>query len=64
MVNKLNNLRVFCDTSSLEIFVNGGEEVFTSRFYPTKNQKGIKIVGKNIKGKLTIYEMEAFNIEN
>lgn len=29
----LKELRIFSDTSSLEIFVNGGEEVFTTRVY-------------------------------
>ncbi len=60
----LQNIRILCDTSSLEIFINNGEEVFTSRFYPNKDNKNIKIEGKNLKGILDIYEMEAFKIEN
>ncbi len=35
-LESLEELRIFCDSSSIEIFVNGGEEVFTSRFYPEK----------------------------
>lgn len=32
--NELNQLRIYSDTSSLEIFVNDGECVFTSRIFP------------------------------
>ena len=63
-LDKLNNLRVLCDTSSLEIFINHGEEVFTTRFYPTKEEMGIKIKGESLKGSISIYEMEAYKIED
>lgn len=49
---------------SLEIFINNGEEVFTTRFYPTKDNVGIKLSGENLKGSICIYEMEAYKIEN
>ncbi|WP_173918458.1 sucrose-6-phosphate hydrolase [Halobacillus sp. Marseille-Q1614] len=39
--NGLWSLRIFIDTSSLEIFVNDGEEVFTSRIYPDLNDPDI-----------------------
>ncbi|WP_404411530.1 GH32 C-terminal domain-containing protein [Companilactobacillus paralimentarius] len=32
------NIRIYTDTSSVELFVNGGEEVFTSRVFPKKSQ--------------------------
>lgn len=35
-LESLEELRIFCDSSSIEVFVNGGEEVFSSRFYPEK----------------------------
>ena len=63
-LDKLNNFRVLCDTSSLEIFINNGEEVFTNRFYPTKDNVGINLSGENLKGSICIYEMEAYKIEN
>lgn len=63
-LDSLKNLRVLCDTSSLEIFINDGEEVFTTRFYPTKDKEGIKVSGEYLNCNLHIYEMEAFNIEN
>ena len=60
-IDKLENLRIFVDTSSVEIFINNGEEVFTSRFYPTKEQKGIDINGNNLD--VIIYELGKFNIK-
>lgn len=60
-IDKLENLRIFVDTSSVEIFINNGEEVFTSRFYPNKEQKGINIKGNNLD--VTIYELGKFNIK-
>src|SRR5699024_6379260 len=33
-VDAVKNLRVLADASSLEIFINGGEQVMTTRYYP------------------------------
>lgn len=60
-LHNLKNLRAFIDTSSIEIFINDGEEVFTSRFYPDKTIREIKLQGKNLH--VEIYEMESFNIK-
>lgn len=60
-IEALKTLTIFCDTSSLEIFVNQGEEVFTSRFYPKQNERNICIYGLN--GKLNLWEMKAITIE-
>ena len=38
------NLRIFLDRSSLEIFVNDGEAVFSTRLYPKQNSKDIVFV--------------------
>lgn len=39
-VKELKTLHIFLDTSSIEIFINNGEYVFTSRFFPSeKHQK-------------------------
>jgi beta-fructofuranosidase len=35
------------DTSSIEAFINDGEEVFSARVYPDKNSKGIKFFAKS-----------------
>lgn len=35
-------LRIFVDTSSVEVFINDGEKVLTSRIFPSKESMGIK----------------------
>lgn len=40
--NKIS-LRIFVDTSSIEIFVNDGELVFTTRIFPQEESQGVKI---------------------
>lgn len=45
-INKLTTLHIFSDTSSLEIFINEGEEVFTTRIYPEKGFDRISFDGK------------------
>ena len=34
-------LTVFVDSSSVEVFINGGQEVFSSRIFPEKDANGI-----------------------
>lgn len=63
-IEDLKNIRVFGDTSSLEIFLNDGEEVFTSRYYPNVEEDTIEIKGLEIRGKLNLWEMKAMTIEN
>ncbi|WP_099351481.1 glycoside hydrolase family 32 protein [Fredinandcohnia onubensis] len=41
MIDSVKNLHAFMDTSSIEIFVNGGEEVFTARYYPDVTDQSI-----------------------
>ncbi|TWJ83937.1 hypothetical protein CHCC4186_4460 [Bacillus paralicheniformis] len=33
-MHELRDLNIFLDASAIEIFVNGGEEVFTARYFP------------------------------
>ncbi|AJA49048.1 sucrose-6-phosphate hydrolase [Clostridium pasteurianum DSM 525 = ATCC 6013] len=40
-------LHIFMDTSSIEIFVNDGEEVFTARIYPNRDSRDIIFYSKN-----------------
>ena len=37
--NPLTKLRIFIDHSSIEIFVNDGEAVFSGRIFPTEEEK-------------------------
>jgi beta-fructofuranosidase len=43
--NGLNHLRVFVDASSIEIFVNDGDAVFTSRVFPTAQEHWFRVQG-------------------
>ncbi|MBF0705060.1 sucrose-6-phosphate hydrolase [Alkalihalobacillus hwajinpoensis] len=36
-IDEVYNLRFYVDSSSIEVFVNDGEEVFTSRFFPEEH---------------------------
>lgn len=61
-IEHIENIRILCDTSSLEIFINDGEDVFTSRFYPSNIYGDLNILG--ISGKMTVNHLKSFNIEN
>ena len=41
----LNHIRVFTDASSVEIFVNDGDAVFTSRIFPTGEEHWFRMEG-------------------
>lgn len=45
-------IHMFMDKSSVEIYINDGKEVMTSRIFPKENSKGLKIVSKEGKGKI------------
>ncbi len=44
-IKSIDKLRIFSDNSSLEIFLNDGEEVFTTRIYNNQADKFLKIKG-------------------
>ena len=52
------NLRIFLDRSSLEIFVNDGEAVFSTRLYPKENS--VDIVFVPTKGALNLTQVTFF----
>lgn len=45
-LRELKELQIFLDTSSVEIFINGGEEVFTARIFPEEINKNIVFRGE------------------
>ena len=59
-LEKLEHLHIFADTSSLEIFVNHGEEVFTTRIY---NRHGRILINGECSGIMTVYPLKSFEIE-
>jgi len=52
-------LRIFVDVSALEIFVNGGEKVISSRFYPENKDYAIRFESE---GKTSIKEIKKYDI--
>lgn len=63
VLTSLRSLQIFADTSSFEIFVNEGEEVFTSRVY-TKAQEDI-VAFEDLRGamQLDFYELNGYQIK-
>lgn len=55
-LDRLDHLQIFSDTSSLEVFVNGGREVFTTRVYGREG--GIRLEGCG--ARVTLYDLEGF----
>lgn len=50
-IEKINNISIYSDTSSVEIFINDGQYVMTSRVYSEKSLFKSSIIG-------TLYEMD------
>ncbi|MGL4947648.1 MAG: glycoside hydrolase family 32 protein [Cetobacterium sp.] len=55
----LEKIHIFMDKSSVEIFLNDGEEVFTGNIYPNKDSLGIEIHGEMV---FLIPKIEFFKI--
>ena len=53
----VHDLHILSDTSSLEIFVNGGAEVFTTRIYDSMKQLQIKFESRQAAGVMEYYEL-------
>lgn len=60
-VESLEYLQIFADTTSLEIFVNHGEEVFTTRIY---NLNGRITISGQCEGVMTVYPLKSFSIKD
>ena len=67
-LGKLEKLQIFSDVSSLEIFVNGGEQVFSSRVYADCGHDGEKTGGYlrlegDCEASGTVYRLGGFSVE-
>ena len=51
-VDELKNIRLLADTSAAEIYLNDGETVFSTRYYPDREDLQLKIFGGKFKGDL------------
>lgn len=54
-------LQVFVDKSSVEIFVNDGIEVFTSRIFPKKDARSIQL--KAVNGVVEVTQIQKYELE-
>lgn len=55
---RLTSLRILGDTTSLELFLNDGEEVLSTRYYPAPETKGLVLEG----GSARVWEMGAYTV--
>lgn len=62
-LDNLENLQIFLDNSSIEIFVNSGAEVFTSRCYCKKLDSNLLFSGNYIMEDYVWYKLEKFKIQ-
>ena len=57
----IESIRVLADTTAVEIYVNGGEVVFSSRYYPETQEQTVKVEAVECDGKIYLlknYVME------
>lgn len=59
-IQKLNRLHIFSDTSSLEIFINDGEDVFTTRVYEDGAEKEIGFRDCQMDGNVVFYRLKSY----
>ena len=55
-------LRFFVDRSSIELFVNQGQKVFTTRVYPQQSSQGIKFFAQN--GAVKLQQVKKWELNN
>lgn len=53
-VDSLNEIEIWSDHSSVEIFINGGKIVFSARIFPQSKQPEIVVKGNLPKEKIQI----------
>ncbi|MEH7494381.1 glycoside hydrolase family 32 protein [Neobacillus niacini] len=53
-------IRIFMDTTSLEVFVNDGEQVITNRIFPDEGSKLFKLFSKD--GKVCVSRMSSWSL--
>ena len=51
-VSELNNIRILADTSAVELYLNDGEIVFSTRYYPDREDLQLKVKGGKFMGNL------------
>ena len=49
---KVEALRILADTTAVEIYVNGGEIVFSTRYYPETDEQTVKVEAAEVDGEI------------
>lgn len=49
---KVETLRILADTTAVEIYANGGEIVFSTRYYPETDEQTVKVEAAEVDGKI------------
>ncbi len=62
-VETLREFTVFSDTSSIEIFLNNGETVMTTRVFSDTLEQTVTFLTPKIGGKVTAYELGSYQME-
>lgn len=62
-IKQLRNLTIFSDTSAIEIFINDGENVMTTRVYSENLEQKVTFLSKRNVGNVAGYELGSFVIE-
>ena len=63
-VEKLRNLTIFSDTSAIEIVINDGETVMTTRVYSENLKQKVTFLSKENTGSVTGYELGSFIVHH
>lgn len=53
----LKDIRILGDTTAAEVYLNKGEVVFPTRYYPQDSKQALKINAQQIKGNL--YQLDS-----
>ena len=61
LTGPLRHLRIFIDHSSIEIFVNDGDAVFSSRVFPEEWERGFVVEGR---AALRLFPLRAAVLDN
>ena len=57
----IESIRVLADTTAVEIYVNGGEVAFSTRYYPETQEQTVKVEATEVDGK--IYGLKNYVME-
>ena len=49
---KVEALRILADTTAVEIYVKGGESVFSTRYYPETDEQTVKVEAQEVDGEI------------